>query len=212
MTHRSLSRRRAGAGTTAIAVLIVAAGCGGTDHGSGSGGHNAGAAAPTAASAQPGVQHNEADIQFAQSMIPHHQQALEMASAAEAKASSPEVKALATKIKQAQGPEIEEMTSALESWGAPTAMPSGDAHGDMAHGSMPGMMTEEEMAGFAAATGTNFDRMFLEMMIRHHQGAIEMAKTEQQQGSNPGAKALAKAIEQAQAAEITEMQKMLGGR
>ena len=206
MTDRSLHRRLAGAATTAVAVLTAAAGCGGTDHGSGSGGHNAGAAAPSAASAQPGAGHNEADVAFAQAMIPHHRQALEMATTAEAKASSADVKALATRIKQAQGPEIEEMTTWLQNWGAPAEAHSGGGHGDM-----PGMMTDEEMAAFAAATGTDFDRRFLEMMIRHHQGAIEMARTEQRQGSDPAATALARAIERDQAAEITEMQSLLGG-
>lgn len=206
MSNRSLPRRLAGAATTAVAVLTVAAGCGGTDHGSGAGGHDAGAPAPSAASAQPGAGHNEADVTFAQAMIPHHRQALEMATTAEAKASSADVKALATKIKQAQGPEIEEMTTWLQNWGAPAEGHSGGGHGDM-----PGMMTDEEMAAFAAATGTDFDRRFLEMMIRHHQGAIEMARTEQRQGSHPAATALARAIERDQAAEITEMQSLLGG-
>jgi uncharacterized protein (DUF305 family) len=79
----------------------------------------------------------------------------------------------------------------------------------MAH-SMPGMMTDEEMTKFNAASGADFDKMFLEMMVRHHQGAIEMAKTEQQQGLNPAAKALAATIEKDQAAEIAQMQTLLG--
>jgi uncharacterized protein (DUF305 family) len=210
MTTRPLPRRLAGVAAAAFAVLTVAAGCGGTDHGSSSGGHNAGTAASTAASTQPGAEHNDADVTFAQSMIPHHQQALEMASMAETKASNAQVKTLASKIKEAQGPEIEEMTTLLQNWGVAMSMPSGEAHGGMpGMGSMPGMMTAEEMTKFAAATGAGFDRMFLEMMIRHHQGAIEMAKTEQQQGADPAAKALAKSIEQDQATEIAEMQKLL---
>ncbi|GAA0815640.1 hypothetical protein Sya03_60600 [Spirilliplanes yamanashiensis] len=212
MSKRSLSGRRlTGVTVTAVAVLAVATGCGGGDHSSSTGGHNTGGAPSAGASAQPGVQHSQADITFAQSMIPHHQQALEMATTAETKASRPEIKALAAEIKQAQGPEIEQMTAWLANWGAAAAsMPPGETHGG-GHdgGAMPGMMTAEEMAKFAAAGGAEFDRMFLEMMIEHHKGAIEMAKTEQQQGVNADAKALAATIEKDQAAEITEMQALL---
>ena len=206
MSNRSLHRRLAGAATTAVAVLTVAAGCGGSDHDSTSGGHNTGAAASPAAPAQPGAGHNEADVTFARAMIPHHRQALEMATTAESRASSADVLALATRIKRAQGPEIEEMTTWLRTWGAPTAAHSGGGHGDM-----PGMMTDAEMAAFAAATGTDFDRRFLEMMIRHHEGAVEMARAQQRQGADPAATALARAIERDQAAEITEMRSLLGG-
>jgi uncharacterized protein (DUF305 family) len=209
MSNRSLPRRLAGV-TAVIAALAVTSACGGDDN-SNSGGHDAGAAQSATSSAQPGMEHNQADITFAQSMIAHHQQAIEMAAMAESKATNSEVKALATKIKQAQGPEIEEMNQWLSDWGAsPAAMPTGESHGEMpGMGSMPGAMTAEEMAKLSAATGANFDRMFLEMMIRHHEGAIEMARTEQQQGLNPGAKALAQAIDRDQTAEITEMRALL---
>lgn len=214
MSHRTLpGRRLAGVAAATAAVLAVAAGCGGADHGSSTGGHDAGGAPPAGASAQPGAERNQADITFAQSMIPHHQQALQMATAAETKASNPQVKALAAKIKEAQGPEIEQMTQWLATWGAAAApMPTGDPHGG-GHdsGAMPGMMTAEEMARFGAAGGAEFDRMFLDMMIEHHRGAVEMAKTEQRQGLDPHAKALAVTIEQAQAAEIAEMEKLLAG-
>ncbi|HEX8628694.1 MAG TPA: DUF305 domain-containing protein, partial [Catenuloplanes sp.] len=120
-------------------------------------------------------------------------------------------KALAAKIKQAQAPEIEQLTGWLTSWGAP--MPSAPADGG--HGmpgmntQMPGMMTDKDMAGMKAATGAGFDKMFLQMMIQHHQGAVEMAKTEQQQGKDAAAKALAAKIEADQTAEIQQMQALL---
>jgi uncharacterized protein (DUF305 family) len=105
------------------------------------------------------------------------------------------------------------MSGWLAAWGGPGAsMPAGEAHGDMPDmGAMPGMMTAEDMARMQAATGAAFDRMFLEMMVRHHQGAVEMARTEQQQGLNPEAKALAATVERDQTAEIAEMQAMLAG-
>jgi uncharacterized protein (DUF305 family) len=106
------------------------------------------------------------------------------------------------------------MTGWLSDWAAPGAsMPAGESHGDMGGtGPMPGMLTAGEMAAFTSATGAEFDRMFLDMMIRHHEGAITMAKAERQQGLNPSAKALAEAVERGQAAEITEMRSLLNGK
>ncbi|MCA2216609.1 DUF305 domain-containing protein [Wangella sp. NEAU-J3] len=211
--HSPFLSRIARLTTTAVALALVGA-CGGTGHGGADGDHGAAAAPAAAASTPPGSQHNQADITFAQAMIPHHQQALEMAAAAETKATDPKVKALATRIKGAQEPEIDEMTSWLSDWAAPGAsMPAGESHGDMGGtGPMPGMMTADEMAAFTAATGADFDRMFLEMMIRHHQGAITMAAAQRQQGLNPSAKALAEAVEREQAAEITQMRSLLGAK
>ena len=70
-------------------------------------------------------------------------------------------------------------------------------------------MTDAQMKKLETASGTAFDRMFLQMMTTHHQGAIQMAKTEQADGSNPQALALAKSIETSQTAEVAEMSKML---
>jgi uncharacterized protein (DUF305 family) len=76
------------------------------------------------------------------------------------------------------------------------------------HG-VPGMMTAEEMKQMMAASGPAFDKMFLQMMIRHHQGAIEMAKIELRDGRNAEAKALTAKIVTDQTAEIRVMQKLL---
>lgn len=155
--------------------------------------------------------HNEADVTFAQEMIPHHQQAVEMAALAGDRAADPEVRELAADIEAAQEPEIETMTGWLEAWDEDVPTGSMD-HGDMGHGSsdaMPGMMTAEEMADLEQAAGTEFDRMFLEMMVEHHSGALEMARTEQAEGENPDALALAEKIEADQEAEIAEMQQLL---
>jgi len=148
---------------------------------------------------------NNADVTFAQSMIPHHQQAVAMAKMAKAHASSPEVKKLADKIEAAQGPEISTMQGWLKDWGKSKA--SGSMSG---MSGMPGMMSDSDMKGLDKATGATFDKMFLTMMIAHHTGAIEMAKTEQSKGKNADAKALAKNIEKAQTTEIAQMKKMLG--
>ena len=159
-----------------------------------------------------GAGHNDADVTFAQQMIPHHQQAIEMSELAETRAGSPEVKDLAADIKGAQDPEIETMTGWLESWGedVPGGDMSGMDHDDMSSDDMAGMMSEEEVAELEGASGTEFDRMFLTMMIEHHEGAIEMAKTEQEDGEYPDAIALAEEIEKAQTEEITTMNELLG--
>ena len=156
---------------------------------------------------------NEADVTFAQSMIPHHEQAVEMAEMARRHASTPEVKNLADKIEAAQGPEIATMKEWLKEWSEDD---SDDSMGGMDHGSdhsadrgMPGMMSDEDMAALDRATGAAFDQMFLTMMIEHHNGAIEMAKTEQSKGKNSDAKALAKKIEADQSTEIAQMKRLL---
>src|SRR5215472_9658488 len=139
---------------------------------------------------------NEADVMFAQQMIPHHQQAIQMAQMAPSHAQSPKVRQLAARIGAAQAQEIKTMTSWLHAWGKP--VPSGT----------PGMMSQQEMSQLMAAHGAQFDRLFLQMMIRHHEGAVEMAKTEQARGLNPAAKKLAHKIETSQTAEIAQMQQM----
>jgi uncharacterized protein (DUF305 family) len=149
---------------------------------------------------------NDADVMFTQMMIEHHKQAVKMADLAETRAQDPEVKELAAKIKTDQESEIATMTGWLSEWGR-SATPSAGMEG---HHGMPGMMTDEDMKKLEAAKGTEFDRMFLQMMTAHHKGAIEMAKTEQAQGVNPKARELAATIKTTQQAEISQMQKILG--
>ncbi|GEK19882.1 DUF305 domain-containing protein [Cellulomonas xylanilytica] len=160
--------------------------------------------ATTSADAQVAT-HNEADTEFAQMMIVHHQGAIEMADLAVSKGTHPEVKALGEQISAAQQPEIEQMTEWLEAWGesAPDAM----EHGGMDHGGMEmnGMDQEGAMAELESLSGTEFDQRFLELMIAHHQGAIEMSEQEIADGENSDARALARTIIDAQNAEITEM-------
>ena len=179
-------------------------------------------------------EHNAADLTFAQMMIVHHQGAIEMADLATDRAANTQVKDLAARIKAAQGPEIEQMQTWLTAWGAAmsgstaASTTSDDGMGGMDHGgmsgmgkegemsssaatgmSMPGMMSDAQMQQLTDASGAEFDRLFLEMMIMHHQGAIEMADTEIAEGSNPEALALAESIKTSQTAEIAEMQQLL---
>jgi len=183
------------AGLMAIGALL--AGCGDNGH-SGDMGHDD----KPAASAEA----NQADITFAQEMIPHHEQAIEMAKLAPSRAEDEEVRKLAQQIEGAQDPEIKTMTGWLKEWGAE---PGGMDHGDMG-GEMPGMMTDQDMAELEKSNGAAFDRRFMEMMIKHHEGAIEMAKTELMDGENADAKKLAQDIIDAQQAEIATMNELLG--
>jgi uncharacterized protein (DUF305 family) len=158
----------------------------------------------TAATTTAPVHHNESDVMFATMMIPHHRQAVEMADMALKKAKSASVKQLATAIKAAQDPEIKQMSAFLTSWGKP--VPSPGMNQSM---SGSGMMTEQEMTDLGKASGAAFDRMWVQMMIKHHQGAVAMAKTEQTSGQSAQAIELAKKIETGQNAEIATMQKLL---
>lgn len=149
---------------------------------------------------------NDADVTFATDMITHHRQAVEMAQLAATRAKSPEVKDLAASIESAQGPEIQTMSGWLRSWGH--AVPEEMTGMDMS-GSMPGMMSMEDMTMLQGMSGTSFDHKFLQMMIAHHRGAIEMARTERSDGENSEAKVLAAQIQEAQTAEISQMQGLL---
>lgn len=153
---------------------------------------------------------NEADIEFAQGMIAHHEQAIEMAEIAldPATGASVEVVDLATRIQAAQDPEVELMTGWLTAAGESVTMDTSDGH-DMS--SMDGMMTADQMDEMAALTGADFDQMWLEMMIAHHEGAISQSETVKADGSNADVLLLADQIITAQQAEITEMQAVLEG-
>jgi uncharacterized protein (DUF305 family) len=159
--------------------------------------------------------HNQADITFAQDMIPHHAQAIAISKMAAQQAGSLQVKDLAARIQAAQQPEIDQMSGWLQAWNAPVPSinsPMGGM-GQMDHGAgnaMPGMMSGGEMQQLGQATGAAFDRMFLQMMISHHQGAVMMAKVELNGGQDPDARQLAQRIIDAQQREITEMRTLLG--
>ncbi|MEO3867597.1 DUF305 domain-containing protein [Nonomuraea sp. B12E4] len=186
----------------AASALTLVSACGG--NGGSVTGHeemsNRNAAAT--ASPQPSGTFNDADVMFAQMMIPHHEQAVQMAELAPARAGDPEIEKLAAKIKAAQDPEIQTMKGRLAEWGKP-APEAGMGH------DMPDVMSEEDMTKLKATKGAEFDKLFAQQMIAHHDGAIEMARTEQANGSNPQAKALAATIESTQQAEVKQLQKIL---
>ncbi|MGW5652127.1 DUF305 domain-containing protein [Streptomyces humi] len=190
---------------TATAALALTA-CGGGDDSAGTTHASHSAAAGGTASATAGA-HNAQDVSFAQAMIPHHRQAVEMASLAAGRASSAQVKDLAGRIEKAQDPEIDTMTGWLKAWGEDVPMAGMDHSG---HSGMAGMMSDKDMTMLKQAKGTDFDKMFLTMMVQHHQGAVEMAGTEQAKGAYAPATSMAGSIVTGQNAEIKEMNKLLG--
>ncbi|WP_060905779.1 DUF305 domain-containing protein [Streptomyces scabiei] len=199
----------------AVAVGIVAAGtllltaCGndmnGMAHGSGRT-----SASPTASSTGGAASDdfNKADVAFAQMMIPHHEQALEMARLAEGRASDTEIEEIAATIEKAQDPEIRTMKGWLKSWDEPTAVASmpGMEHGG---GDGSGMMADSDMEHLKGLKDAEFDAMFAEMMIEHHEGAITMARDEQRDGEHTDATAMAGDIVKGQAAEVERLKDIL---
>lgn len=122
-----------------------------------------------------GVSHTDADVAFMRGMIPHHQQALEMTALVRQHATTDAVRQMALRMEISQRDEIALMETWLRERGEATTMPGMGGMGGMHM--MPGMLTPEQMTALRNARGPEFDRLFLEGMIQHHQGAIDMVAT-----------------------------------
>lgn len=155
---------------------------------------------------------NATDVGYAQGMIPHHAQAIEMAGLAPDRSTNAKVLELAAAIKAAQGPEIAELQGWLREWGQKVPPADGD-HDMSAYPSMTmtGMLSDADMDRLAAETGTEFDRLFLEAMILHHEGAVDMAEEEVADGKAPETVGQAKRVIRDQTAEIAEIEAILAG-
>ena len=163
------------------------------------------------------TEHNAADVAFATDMLPHHAQALSMVDLTLGRQLDPEVAALAEQIRDTQVPEAETMVDWLTTWGEPVPETSRDhVHADSHDGAepdggdLPGMMSGEQMQSLEDASGAEFERRFLEMMIEHHEGAIEIAEAELDEGRHIPARDLAEDIVSAQQDEIETMESLLG--
>lgn len=162
---------------------------------------------------------NEADLEFLAMMVPHHAQAVEMAELADRYAVSRPVRALADRIRAAQGPEIVLMSSLLEEAGAQAHgdhsghdMDMGDTDTDMGGmdmSGMPGMLTDTQLQQLGQARGRAFDRLFLQRMIQHHEGALTMAGEVAVDGADIRVAELAADITLGQSAEIQRMRELL---
>ncbi|WIM98593.1 DUF305 domain-containing protein [Actinoplanes oblitus] len=204
MTTTSVRRRRGLlAGAAACAVLLVSA-CGDTTTADPAATLTA---SPAAAGTSASTAHNDADVAFAQQMIPHHQSAIAMAKMATGHVGDPRVAELADKIEAAQQPEISTMTRWLTAWNTPMPSAGGEAMEGMEHGDMAGI-DELDMTALMNAKGTPWDKEFLAVMVKHHQGAVTMAQQELANGTNSEAKSLAQKIITDQQAQIAEMKQI----
>ncbi len=190
---------------TAAALTLTLAGCSATD---------------SSESTGSGDGFNDADVDFATDMVQHHAQALSMVDLTMGRDLDPETAELTEQIRAAQAPEIEKMVDWLESWDQPvpeTTRDHANAHAEDHGGDstmdedMPGMMSAEEMTALEQAPDAEFEELWLRMMIEHHQGAVEMAQVEVEEGESAPAVKLAEDIISAQEDEIARMQDMLGG-
>ncbi|WP_436500286.1 DUF305 domain-containing protein [Actinokineospora sp. HUAS TT18] len=160
-----------------------------------------------AVSAIPEYKPNDADITYVRDMIVHHQQAIEMTALVPERGKDEQVKGLASRISDAQQPEIEAMNRWLSTNFQPPVEPG---HGH-APADMPGMATPEQLAALKQASGAEFDRLFLQLMIKHHEGAIAMANKVRQGGQDVKVQEMADHVVAEQSDEIRRMQGMLGG-
>jgi len=196
-----------------LTLTLVAAACGGDTEPSGAVGTS-----PT--------EHDDADVAFASDMVQHHAQALSMVDLTLDRPLDPEVQALAEDIRAAQAPEIETMADWLTGWGEPVPETvrdhanaghdmgdMSDTMDDMGEGTddMPGMMSADDMDALESASDADFQQMWLEMMVEHHEGAVEMARTEQESGRFEPAVDLAGQIIESQTTEIATMRELLAG-
>jgi len=226
-------RRRAEALTCAVVLAVLGAttACtGGDDEATGTPssvvvqpgrpGEDATTTAPEDFAGPPSTgEWNQADVTFVTSMIGHHVQALDMAALAPERAEAPDVVALAERITAAQGPEIHALAAWLQERELPVPaevealdgtgprMPGGGHD----HDGMAGMISDEQMAALAAATGEEFDRLFLEAMIQHHGGALDMAGVALVDGQDTYALEIAADTAAGQGAEIDRMRGLLDG-
>ncbi|MCX5207061.1 DUF305 domain-containing protein [Streptomyces sp. NBC_00237] len=149
---------------------------------------------------------NSADFTYTEMMVVHHGQALVMTALAPSRASSEGVKQLAERIAAAQKPEIDAMKGWDTRNGAAKRPKTPHDHAAMA-----GMATEKQLADLKAAKGEDFDRLFLELMITHHKGALTMAGDVLSDGNDVTIEEMATDLVAQQTTEINRMARMLKG-
>ncbi|MFJ4839788.1 DUF305 domain-containing protein [Streptomyces sp. NPDC088746] len=146
---------------------------------------------------------NSADFRYARMMIEHHEQALVLTALVPGRASSPSVERLAKRISAAQKPEIGAMEGWLKNNGGDDREETHD------HSTMPGMATDEQIEKLRASQGKAFDKLFLELMITHHQGAVTMATEALADGNNVLVEEMANDVVAQQTVEIDRMRGLM---
>ncbi|QXJ19680.1 DUF305 domain-containing protein [Actinomadura graeca] len=202
-----------------VAVAMAAgglAGCGGDD------GHRAAPSRTVLVPGRPGEPNKTrvegprkaapptaAEVAFVQMMIPHHAQALEMSALAPSRASDRRVRALASRIGAAQKVEIAVMRSWLQQHSEAILKAHGRDH--RAHAGMPGMATKEQLGRLRDARAAAFDKLYLTLMITHHQGALTMVRNVLDRGTDVAVQEMARDVQSTQTAEIGRMKGLLAG-
>ncbi|WP_432491558.1 DUF305 domain-containing protein [Kineococcus gypseus] len=168
---------------------------------------------------------NSADVGFARDMSAHHQQAIAMAFTAVQSAPTPEVRQLAVDIASTQGNQAGRMQALLLEWGHPLsgsaprmAWMAGTDHGG-AHaqpqqggGPMPGTASAAEVARLGSESGEVFEVDFLQLMLRHHEGGLAMARAGAERVGDPQLRALAAAVLASQSSEARVLTDLLAAR
>lgn len=208
------------------AVAVALAGCAGEDPtadrtshdspagtpGGHGGGHADGADAPggVEVSAPPeDADWNAADAAYLTRMVAHHSQALDMTELAETRADDPRVRRMARSIDVGQRREVVVMATWLVDHGQPEPTPATVAA--VHHEGMPGMVSDGRLADLSEARGTAFDRLFLEAMVQHHQGAVAMAEQVLGVGEDQRVDEMATEVIASQNAEVAIMRGLLAG-
>jgi uncharacterized protein (DUF305 family) len=149
---------------------------------------------------------NAADTAFAVGMVPHHEMGITLDEIAVAGADDVRVRRIAFEMNTYQGPELDELRQWAGDWGSGMAM----THATSDPGAAPvGMPTDADLARLRASEGPTFDRLFLNLMITHHEGAVTMADDEVGNGSNKAAVAAAVRIARVQRSQLAAMQSLL---
>lgn len=156
-------------------------------------------------------EHTEADVAFMQMMILHHDQAITMTEWVDDRTQDRDIRLLAERMRISQEDELDFMAGWLQERGTPLRGDHADHGGGMM---MPGMLTEEQLDRLEAADGEEFERLFLEYMIQHHSGALEMVADlwASDGGQEPAIGQFARHVEGDQGIEIARMQEMLAER
>lgn len=157
--------------------------------------------------------HVEADVVFMRQMIDHHYQAIVMTGLVDERTHDRDVRLLAERMSISQEDELDLMVEWLQERSQPLREDGHAGHGADGHG-MPGMLTEEQLARLEGADGGAFERLFLEYMIQHHEGALQMVDELYSAGGGqqPAVDQFARHVESDQSVEIARMQEMLADR
>ena len=194
---KTKARKRIAMGSAVVAVALLLGACGNDDP------------TPQGDEGTAGSgSFNEADVTFLQDMVAHHEQAIEMAEMVEGRTDRPELQELASNIISSQTAEIEEIDGLLEDAGEEGADDGGMGH-DMDTGGSDMGMSQEEMDALMDVQGEEFDKMFSEMMIRHHEAAIAMSEEVLENGENAEVATLAQGIIDEQQKEVDDLKSWL---